>query len=301
MTVKKVKFSFYNISLSQNGARTKLKWEDFLEYFPTENSDDTGKKFGNQDGKYRNLDFGNGIIRLDHMSDRDGFLYMNFVKLSENGASKAKAIKSGIKDLDLDEDEYVAFDVSAIVDKASGIMMLQNNKFAMTAKRFVEYINLFWSYNKYNKGRSAICVDEIPADEVNLKKGKNFKKFHFAVEDFNDAESRNLPSSLLSGLRTINRYNGYKVDITISKERSGNKFLLEDAIREDIENVRGFSKAEVVYLDDYTEKTETLDLLDENKTLFLEFDIRPKEMLDPVEIEGAMRARMEIEKSHKFK
>lgn len=289
MVVKKIKFSYYNIYLSQNGEKTTLDWEKFLNGFPSLNTGKNGDEVGNTNGKYRNIRFKNGIIRLDYLSDKDGLLYMNFVRLSENGASKSQRKESGIEKLDLDEDEYVSYDVSAIFDKANGIMMIQNNKFAMTAKKFQEYVNIFWGYNSLNTGKSSICIDEIPADEVDLDKVKSFKKFHFAVKDINTKNSNN---SFMRIFNAFNKYKGYTIDVTISKDRKGKKYLNEDAIREDIQDIAELSKAELVYLDDDTEKTEILDLLDANKSILLSFDIKPKETLERSNIESTMRTQM---------
>lgn len=231
---KKIRVKYYDLKILNEKnehyyPHNAINYKDFLECIPKEIG--SVNQTGEQNGEFRNIRLGTGIVRLDDYVDENRYLKLLFVKLKENGAMKATDNDTGIQELPLEDHEYVSDYVVIVIDKENNRIGFQQNRNALTNQRFEEYINLFWHTKQGRK--SNIQIAEIPDDDSKFKKlmakGKTTaRSLDVKFSDVMNIADIPATNRMNSVIKQLKGYGGYDIKISISRGRNGDEFNLNE-------------------------------------------------------------------------
>lgn len=274
---KAIKIKYYDFKILKADkehyyANNKIDYNALLGCIPKKIG--SASQTGEQNGEYRNIRLSTGIVRLDDIENEDRYLKLLFVKLKENGAMKAADNDTGIEELDLENHQYVSDYVIIVIDKENNRLAFQQNRNALTNKRFEEYINLFWHIKLGRE--SYIQISELPDDNSKfnklMTKGKtSVKNLEVKFSDIMNIADIPVTHKLGSAINLLKGYGGYDIKISISRGRKGDDFNLnEDALQEFLNDTsvlqeNGLTQANIKYRDEDEEKTEVLKILNQDK------------------------------------
>ena len=136
---RKVRFEYYQVvykkSSDDSGDRDRLF--DLVQWM------DKAKK---KSLEGRTYDYYEERARLEnaYWDDELEFYFLHFVRLRErNIPSMAKTDKE-VEPIELEEDEFIGEEVSALYDEGNHVLMLQRNRYSLGPKGIEEYFNLLW-------------------------------------------------------------------------------------------------------------------------------------------------------------
>ncbi|MYL71736.1 hypothetical protein GLW00_12790 [Halobacillus litoralis] len=194
-----------------------------------------------------------------------GFSFLHFLRLREtNLPSKAKK-DSEVEPFELDDDEYLGEDVSALYDETNHVLMLQRNKYSLGPEGIEEYLNLLW-----NEKEEQIYLRPIsPPNAFDVaRRGSEYRKINLRFADINTSISEGFKDKFKSPLKKVIKsfgdYEGINAQITITMGKKKNDSLNEETISDTLddieENPEYFSKAEIAKKDNEDSRVELIDL-----------------------------------------
>lgn len=166
--------------------------------------------------------------------------------------------------LDLDEDEWVGEEVSALYDEALHIIAVQRNRNSLGDIRNRKIFNYVLNDPKYI---IEFCPIPVPDELRQLKTGEYFKKISLSfAETALDRDILPLNSPLYKIIKGAEGYGAINVNITMSIGRGqGNtKTLDEQEVIKlmDFKGIDGFSKIEIYKKPHEDAKIEVVDLIE---------------------------------------
>ncbi|ATO38744.1 hypothetical protein GTID1_17095 [Geobacillus thermodenitrificans] len=288
MSYRKVRFEYYQVVYrrrTDNGTvRDRLfdleKWMDKAMSLSLEG---------------RTFDYRSEQARLDNAYwDPDlEFYFLHFVRLRDtNIPSKAKA-DSQVEPFELQDDEYLGEEVSALYDESNHVLMLQRNKYSLGPEGIEEYLNLVWDNEEETIYLRPICPPNV--FELARRAGE-YRRINLRFADINIKNNPNLLQRLRSPLRNIvssfGEYQGINAQVIITVGNNKDASLDEQTIRDTLldieENPHLFSKAEIAKKDDDDAKVELVDLFAHKAHDFATFRMERRASLNHYTVAGEM-------------
>ncbi|SMG58275.1 hypothetical protein SAMN06295960_4659 [Paenibacillus aquistagni] len=211
----------------------------------------------------RTYDFYSEKARLEKAQFDDDFNYyfLHFVRLGDNIPSKGK-LDGKVEPLELDDDEYIGNEVTALYDEDHHILMLQRNRSSLGPSGVEFYLNRLWDNEE-----ETIHLRPIAPKGMfeNVKKAEKFRKIHLKFADIHSKKpAGNGP--VIAMLNNFGKFEGVTGEVVISVGRTKDKSLdsqtMIDTIQDIMDNQDNglMKKAELHYK--YTDDTavEIVDL-----------------------------------------
>lgn len=164
--------------------------------------------------------------------------------------------------MELDENEYIGEEVSALYDQKYNILMLQRNRNSLSPSGIEKYFSSVLG--------SGDIIELVPIpfpDELKeIKQNQIFRKLSigFSPTNIDDEILNNANKSLVQIIKGSRSLGAIKVSVTLSLGNSKKeKSLKQDEILElkNLQNYDGFNKIQVSKREDEDREIETVDLL----------------------------------------
>ena len=270
---KTIRFQYYQLKYCKHDGKKlgKSKVFNLVNWIDKMHSENRIKK---------KIEIGKLLVRIDEIKyDENNDLWaLRLMKLrDDNIPSKVKEDEIA-EPIHLEADEYIGEDMSILYEKRTGIVMLQCNRFSLSASRVREFI-------QFTNGDNDILIslDPIGAffDEKQFKKGyyKNIDISFANVALWSDP--KNEKTALSSIISPITKFGGFTGHITISLGRVNESTLnrietqkLADEIRE---NKQFINSAKIKVKDDDDNDIEIMDLFQDVEQDFIEFTFQSRE------------------------
>ncbi|UOQ47777.1 hypothetical protein MUN88_17240 [Gracilibacillus caseinilyticus] len=218
---RKVKFEYFQVTVRKIG-ETKEELFDLTRWMDVVNKISLEKRAREYLGERARLEEAYFDEDLD-------YYFLHFVRLrATNIPSKAK-IDTNVEPFELEDDEYLGEEVSALYDDNKSILMLQRNKFSLGPSGIADYLNIIWANDN-----ETICIRSIPIpDAFQLaRKPKIYRKVNLRLANINSAVDQGFVDKLKSPLgpiiKSYGEYGGVNAQITITVGMKKDGELNED-------------------------------------------------------------------------
>lgn len=262
MNYRKVKFEYFQVVFRKNDDQREERDRlfDLLVWMD---------KAMRKSLEGRTYDYRSEQARLEnaYWDDELGFSFLHFCRLRDtNIPSKAKANDKVIP-LELEDDEYIGEEVSALYDENNHVLMLQRNKYSLGPEGIEEYLNLVWGKDNETIYLRPIC----PPDAIELaRNAAEYRKINLRFADIKGNNEPGILNRLKSPLKKIvgsfGEYEGINAQIIITVGNTKEGTLHEETVKDTLddiqENRRLFSKAEIAKRDCGDSRVELIDLFD---------------------------------------
>jgi hypothetical protein len=189
------------------------------------------------------------------------YYFLHFVRLGDNIPSKGK-LNGKMEPLELDDDEYIGNEVTALYDEDHHILMLQRNKSSLAPSGVEYYLNQLWD----NEAETIYLRPIAPVVKLEgIKKADRFKKIHLKFADMRSKRADGT-GPIISILKNFGKYEGITGEVVISvgnnKDASLDSQTMIDTMQDIIENQESgiIKKAEMHYKYTDDSVTEIVDL-----------------------------------------
>lgn len=279
MSYRKVRFEYFQVVFrkEEDGPSNRDRLFDLLLWM------DKAKK---KSLEGRTFDYRQEQARLEnaYWDEELEFYFLHFDRLREtNIPSKAKA-NSQVEPFELEDDEYIGEEVSALYDENNHILMLQRNKYSLGPDGIEEYLNLVWDNEKEKIYLRPIC----PPDAFELARhASEYRRINIRFADLKIAQKDSFIGKFKSPLKKIissfDEYEGMNAQISITvgntKNLSLNEKTINDTLDDIEENSELFSRAEIAKKDDDDTRVELIDLFSHKAHDFGSFRMEKRESL----------------------
>lgn len=288
MSVRRVKFEYYQVTCRKTGdlpsVRDRLfnlvKWMD---------------KANKKSLEGRTYNYRTEQVRLDttYYDEELGFYFLHFVRLRDtNIPSKATLVKQ-VEPFELEDDEYLGEEVSALYDEKNHVLMLQRNKYSLGPEGIGDYLNLLWNNAEEQIHLRIVCSPN--AFEMAKKSGE-YRKINLRFADLNIEKKQSRFAALKSPMKKIvssfSEYEGVNAQVTITVGNKQGVSLspqtVEDTITDIQDNRDLFSSAEIVRREDDESRVEVIDLFEHKAHDYASFRMEKRETLSHYAIAQAM-------------
>lgn len=164
--------------------------------------------------------------------------------------------------MELDEDEYIGEEVSALYDQEYNIIMLQRNRNSLSPSGIEKYFSGVLG----NGDLIELVPIPVPDELRTVKQEQIFRKLNisFAPTNIDDELMNNTNRSIMQIIKGSRNLGALRVSITLSLGNSKKeKTLKQDEIIElgNLESYNGFNKIQVSRRENEDTEIETVDLI----------------------------------------
>lgn len=164
--------------------------------------------------------------------------------------------------MELDEDEYIGEEVSALYDQEYNIIMLQRNRNSLSPSGIEKYFSGVLG----NGDIIELAPIPVPDELRTVKQNQIFRKLSicFSPTNIDDEILNNANKSIIQIIRGSRDLGALRVSVTLSLGNSKKeKTLKQEEIIElgNLENYDGFNKIQVNRREDEDTEVETVDLI----------------------------------------
>ncbi|MDO3680654.1 DUF6731 family protein [Paenibacillus ehimensis] len=212
-----------------------------------------------------------------------GFYFLHLVRLRDTNIPSKARVDSSVEPLELEDDEFIGEEVSALYDENNHVLMLQRNKFSLGPEGIEEYLNLLWDNDDETIHLRPICP---PNAFAIARKASEYRKINIRFADIKDVDSKKLlhfKSPLKGIISSYNEYRGLNAQVIITvgnvKSSSLDNKTINDTLDDLEENPQFFSKAEITKRDSDDARVEILDLFAHKAHDFGTFRMEKRETL----------------------
>ena len=286
MNQKKVRFEYYQVvyTKKEDGKGQRERLFDLIRWMDKANLKSL---------EARTFNYRQEQARLEEATwdDELEFYFLHFVRLRDTIPSKATT-SSKVEPLELEDDEYIGEEVSALYDENNHVLMLQRNKYSLGPEGIEEYLNLLWDSEEESIHLRAIC----PPDIFEMaRKSAEYRKLNLRFADLKNVNSQRIVDRLRSPLKNIfssfEKYEGVNAQVTITVGNTKNS-LDDETINETLsdieENRELFSGAELARRANDDTRVELIDLFEHKAHDFGTFRMEKRETLSHYSIAKEM-------------
>lgn len=204
---------------------------------------------------------------------------MYFTRLRDfNLPSKAKKDSKTVP-VDLDDDEYIGENVSAIYDQSCNLIMIQRNRYSLGPSAIEEYFNHFCNPNEEIHLRPIYVTDM----EKRIKSAKTVRKLRLKFADVKTASENVTGKSLKKWLNAFDDYDTISGEIVLTVGRKRKATLggnLKGLVEEIYDNEVFISHAEASIKKTELADNEIIDLFNDNAHDIATFTVPPRAVLN---------------------
>jgi hypothetical protein len=276
MITKYVKFDYFQVTWRPKGAAASIKDQPYdLRIIINQ--------WNYLDLQSRTIKYKQERARLEKFSydAKSGYLWdMYFCRLRDfNLPSRARENEPS-EPIDLDDDEYIGENVSAIYDENNYIIMIQRNKYSLGPAAIEEYVNTFADPEEEINFRPI----SMPNPEKKFRSAEYVRKLRIKFSDIPKIHDiKNTSPSVMKWLKVMNEYEPINAEIILSVGKKRNKTLggnLRGFVEELFDNRDFISKAEAsIKLSELTD-IEVVDLFAEYIHDIATFKVPPRATLN---------------------
>ncbi|MDU0072629.1 DUF6731 family protein [Bacillus sp. FSL M8-0052] len=281
MNQKKVRFEYYQVVFRKKEDRKEQRDRLFdLVQWMTKAKDKSLEA--------RTYNYRQEQARLDHTywDDDLQFYFLHFLRLRDTIPATA-TVTTKVEPLELQDDEYIGEEVSALYDELNHVLMLQRNKYSLGPEGIEEYLNILWDSEDEQIYLRPICPPNV--FEM-AKRSKEYRKINLRFADLKTVESSDrlidkFKSPLGPILSQFQKFDGVNAQMTITvgnTKNSLNNETVSDTLLDIEENREYFSRAELVRRteEDDDTRVELIDLFAHKAHDFCTFRIERREHLN---------------------
>jgi hypothetical protein len=288
MAYRKVRFEYYQVVFkkAEDGPIMRDRLFDLVQWM------DKAKR---KSLEGRTYSYRQEQSRLEdcYWDDELGFYFLHFLRMREtNIPSKAKAT-AAVEPLELEDDEYIGEEVSALYDERNHVLMLQRNKYSLGPEGIEEYLNLVWA-----KENAMIYLRPIsPPNAFDLaRRAAEYRKINIRFADIKNLREETIldkfKSPLGKILNTFEDYQGLNAQVIITVGNVKGSSLDEKTITDTLDDIENnseyFSRAEIAKKDDEDARVELIDLFAHKAHDFGTFRMERRETLSHFSIAKEM-------------
>ena len=283
MNYRRVKFEYYQVCCKSKNGEKPFDLKKWISKALSMSLEKRAKEYRSERAR----------LEEAYFDEELDFYFLHFVRLrATNIPSKAK-LDTNVEPFELEDDEFLGEEVSALYDEARHVLMLQRNKFSLSPTGIEEYLNLLWPNLEEEIYLRPILV---PNSFSLARKPKVYRRINLRLANINKEIEKGIVNKLKSPLRRIidsyGEYKGINAQITITVGMQKEAKLDEDVINstlDDIEQYKSiFSKAELAVKDHDDAPVEVIDLFDNHAHDFATFRLETRGSLNHYSIAEAM-------------
>lgn len=154
-------------------------------------------------------------------------IYFHMTRLRDEGAATGVLNTEDLKDLELDENEYIAEDISCLYDNDLNIVFIQKNYHSLSISGITEYLKKAYkliekesgAYDSESFNDLDIFFKPVPDKKIlkNAKKLTNYRSLTLSfANDYEDKMSDQLKSMLGQFGEVFEHFHGTKLGVTLS-------------------------------------------------------------------------------------
>ncbi|WP_254462378.1 DUF6731 family protein [Bacillus subtilis] len=279
MNQKKVRFEYYHVVFrkkeDRNSQRDRLF--DLVQWIA---------KAKQKSLEARTYNYRQEQARLDdtYWDDELQFYFLHFLRLRDTIPATA-TVTTKVEPLELQDDEYIGEEASALYDESNHVLMLQRNKYSLGPEGIEEYLNILWDTDDERIFLRPICPPNV--FEM-AKKSTEYRKINLRFADLKTVESSErlidkFKSPLGPILSHFEKFDGVNAQITITvgnTKSSLNAETISDTLSDIEENSEYFSRAELVRRPEEDDtRVELIDLFAHKAHDFCTFRMERREHL----------------------
>ncbi|MBO0962395.1 hypothetical protein J1P26_22085 [Neobacillus sp. MM2021_6] len=220
--------------------------------------------------------------RMEHfsfMAHTQNLWDIYFTRLRDfNLPSKAKKNSKSVP-VNLDDDEYIGENVSAIYDQSCNIIMIQRNRYSLGPSAIEEYFNQFCDPNEEINLRP-IYVSDM---QTRVKSADSVRKLRIKFSDVKNANENVTGDSLKKWLNIFDDYDTIAGEILLTVGRKRKATLggnLKGLVDEIYENQDLVSHAQASIKKTELADNEVIDLFNDNAHDIATFQVPPRAVLN---------------------
>ncbi|MBJ6721083.1 DUF6731 family protein [Bacillus cereus group sp. BceL215] len=208
-----------------------------------------------------------------------------------------RAKKNGLSQpVDLEDDEYLGENVSAVYDEQRNILMVQRNRNSLGPGAIETY------FNQFLDGKDEIVFRPIPIKNARerIKEAQYVRKLKVKFADVKKAEEVVSGVSLKKWISLFNDYDSVTGEIVVTVGRQRKASLggnLKGLLDEVYENSELITRAQASVKKSDISDPETIDLFAENAHDVTSFTVKPRTALKHEVVIGAMEDLYERKKT----
>lgn len=287
MRYKKVRFEYYQVVFrkSSDSKRQRDRLFDLVQWVNKANRSKTLLD--------RTFDFYTEKARLEEAYYSSfSYYFLHFVRLGDNIPSKSKLTEK-VKPIELEDDEYIGNEVSALYDETHHILMLQRNRASLGPSGIEYYLNVLWDSDDETIFLRPISPKGMFEQTLNANE---FRKIHmrFADIDTSKIEDNAKTSPMVQFVKNFTKYSGVTGEVVISAGRGKGRSLDSETMIETINDIIAnqetglIKKAEVHYKITDDTATEVVDLFAKRAHDFHSFPMEKRTTLSHTSIAEEM-------------
>ena len=246
----------------------------------------------------RTFDYRQEQARLEtaYWDDELQFSFLHFVRLRDTNIPSKARTGGRVEPIELEDDEYIGEEVSALYDENNHVLMLQRNKYSLGPEGIEEYLNLLWG----NEEETIYLRPIAPPNAFDIaRRATEYRKINIRFADLRTVNTERFIDRLRSPLNRMvsafGQYEGLNAQVVITVGNTRDTSLNEDTINDTLldieENQELFSKAEIALKDDEDARVELIDLFAHKAHDFGTFRMEKRETLSHFSIAREMWAR----------
>ncbi|MCY9508548.1 hypothetical protein M5W68_20580 [Paenibacillus larvae] len=288
MNYRKVRFEYYQVVFRRRNDRQPDRdrlfdlpqWMDIL---------------GRKSLEAKTYDYRQEQARLEssYWDVELGFYFLHFVRLRDTNIPSTARQDGQVVPLELEDDEYIGEEVSALYDENNHVLMLQRNKYSLGPEGIEEYLNLLWNNDEETIYLRPICPPNI--FEL-ARRSAEYRKINIRFADLRQVNKGNILERFKSPVRqmidSFKKYQGANVQITITVGNSRTSALDDETVSDTLndieENPEFFSRAELAVKEDDDSRIELIDLFAHKAHDFGTFRMERRETLSHQAIAAEM-------------
>jgi hypothetical protein len=292
---RKVKFEYYQVKITDSNGNERpfdlSRWIDAVNQVSLE------KRIREYRGERARLE------EAYYDPDFD-YYFLHFVRLRATNIPSIAKLDANVEPFELEDDEYLGEEVSALFDEDKCILMLQRNKFSLSPTGIQDYLNLMWPNEEEN---IIIMPIPIPNSFELARKPKIYRRLNVRLADMdkrvNEGILDNFKSPLKKIISSYGEYNGINAQITITVGNYKDNELDNEVINETLDDIEDnqevFNKAEISVKDNDDAPVEVIDLFDSKAHDFATFRLESKATLNHYTVAEAMYIKYHPEKQNR--
>lgn len=196
----------------------------------------------------RALEYYQEQARLEKAVYRDDLKYwfLHFARLRDTNLPSKATVNTETCPMELDDDEYIGEDVTALYDDRLSVVCLQRNRYSLSPSGIEHYLNRIWASAGETIHLRAV---RVPDTQELVSSASQYRKLTVRFADLKKTEFSSGKSPLKKVLEAFGEYDALCGEVTVNLGRSRDETLSPSTVRDSIDDVmanrEAVSRAEI--------------------------------------------------------